>query len=66
MRAILPARGVDAIHRFLEIQLAPVAFIVHQGAVAGIGEPDAAVVWMHHHIVGGIERFALVTVRELR
>ena len=51
--------GIHAIHGLLQIHLALVAFVVAEDAVAGVGEPDAAV-GMHHDVVGRIEVLAVV------
>ena len=54
---------VDAVDRLLDFQRALVPLVVHQRAVAGIGEPDAAV-GVDDGVVGGIERFAVEPVSQ--
>src|SRR6266446_4750402 len=54
---------IDAIDRFLEREFPLSAFVVHEAPIARISEPDATV-GMHDHIVWGIERFALITIRQ--
>src|SRR5205823_14216865 len=54
---------IDAIDRFLERDFPLGAFVVHEAAIARISEPDATV-RMHDHVVWGVERFALITVRQ--
>src|SRR5262249_59312995 len=61
------ALGVDSIHGLFDEWLHIVgaiafAFVVHERAIAGVGEPDGAVVRMHHAIVRGIELFALIVL----
>src|SRR5215470_3236452 len=54
---------IDAIDSFLESEFPLGAFVVHEAPIARISEPDATV-RMHDHVVWGIERFALITIRQ--
>src|SRR5215813_10279390 len=54
---------IDAIDSFLEREFPLGAFVVHEAPIARISEPDATV-GMHDHVVWGIERFALITMRQ--
>src|SRR5215471_7683875 len=54
---------IDAIDSFLEREFPLGAFVVHEAPIAWISEPDATV-GMDDHIVWGIERFALITIRQ--
>ena len=54
---------IDAIDRFLEREFPLGAFVVHEASIARISEPDATV-GMDDHVVWGIERFALITIRQ--
>ena len=56
-----PATGIDAIDRFFEQEVAFVALIVAQTAVARIGEPHAAI-GMHGTVVGCVEGLAVELV----
>src|SRR6266852_4338110 len=56
---------IDAIDRFLEREFPPGAFVVHEAPIARISEPDATV-GMDDHVVWGIERFTLITIRQYR
>src|SRR5262249_33075576 len=63
----LTALGVDPIHGFFDERLHIVraiacAFVVHERTIAGVGEPDGAIVRMHHAIVRGVELFALIVL----
>src|SRR5215831_10967311 len=55
--------GIDAIDSLLEREFPLGAFVVHEAPIARISEPDATV-GMHDHVVWGIERFALITIRQ--
>src|ERR1700730_287274 len=54
---------IDAIDGFLQREFSPVAFVVHEAPIARISEPDGAV-GMDDDIVWGIERFALIAIRQ--
>src|SRR5262245_10933184 len=54
---------IDAIDSFLEREFPLGAFVVHEAPIARISEPDATV-GMDNHVVWGIERFALITIRQ--
>src|SRR5262249_23288683 len=54
---------IDAIDSFLEREFPLGAFVVHEAPIARISEPDATV-RMNDHVVWGIERFALITIRQ--
>ena len=61
--SIFAVLRVDAIDRFLDLQLPLVPLVVHHAAVAGVGEPDAAV-GMDDGVVGRVQRLAVPLVRE--
>src|SRR5215813_6601612 len=54
---------IDAIDSFLEREFPLGAFVVHEAPIARISEPDATV-RMNNHVVWGIERFALIAIRQ--
>ncbi len=51
------------INRLFQFELPFIAFVVHQAAVAGVGEPDAAV-RMNRTVVRRVERFSHELVGE--
>src|SRR5262245_47403721 len=54
---------INAIDSFLEREFPLGAFVVHEAPIARISEPDATG-GMDDHVVWGIERFALIIIRQ--
>ena len=55
----LAALTVDAVDGFFQVQLAFLAFVIHQAAVARVGEPDVLRIRMDDGIVRCVERLAV-------
>ena len=59
--------GIDPVDGLLDegpraSGVVPLALVVHQRPVAGVGEPDGAVVRVHHTVVGRVELLAVVAL----
>ena len=65
-----PVCPVDAVDGFFSkwarVLVVALAFIVHETAIAGVGEPDGAVIGVDHAIIAGIEALALEAVGKHR